>query len=303
MVGSAIWRALERKGYHNLIGHTREELDLINQSAVEAFFAHERPEYVFLAAARVGGIQANNTYRAAFMYENLAIQTNVIHAAYKYGVKRLLFLGSSCIYPRDCTQPIKEEYLLTGPLERTNEPYAIAKIAGLKMCESYNRQYGTQFISAMPTNLYGPNDNFDLETSHVLPALIKKFTEAKEQKLPFVSVWGTGKPRREFMHVDDAAEVVVFLMEIEFDIYRKLNVTHINVGTGIDISISDLATQIRDAVGYEGDIRYDRSISDGVAKKLLDVSLMEKLGWQAKVNLKDGIRSTCAWFVEHRSSL
>ena len=297
MVGSAIWRALERKGYSNLVGCSIDELDLTSQADTEVYFKTEKPEYVFLAAAKVGGIQANNTYRAEFIYQNLAIQTNVIHASYKYGVKKLLFLGSSCIYPKECPQPIKEEYLLTGPLEPTNEPYALAKIAGLKMCESYNKQYGTEFISVMPTNLYGPNDNFNLETSHVLPALMRKFVDAKKQNAPYVSVWGTGKPRREFMHVDDAADACLFLMNLDFNLYRKLGLSHVNIGTGKDLTISELAGMIRKIADYKGDIKCDSSKPDGTMRKLLDVSVLSSLGWTAKVDLREGIRTTLDWYL------
>ncbi len=304
MVGSAIWRALEQKGYAHLIARTLDELDLTDQAAVNAFFESERPDYVFLAAAKVGGIVANNTYRADFIYQNLAIQTNVIHAAYTHGVKKLLFLGSSCIYPRECPQPIKEEYLLTSSLEHTNEPYAIAKIAGLKMCEAYNHQYGTQFIAAMPTNLYGPNDNFDPETSHVLPALIRKFAEAKKRKEPCVTVWGTGKVRREFLHVDDAADACVFLMQNASGATREASEPcYFNVGTGVDVSIGELANMIRDAVGFKGDIRYDHSKPDGTPRKLLEVSRLAALGWRHKISLEDGIRKTVACYCERGGRL
>jgi GDP-L-fucose synthase len=302
MVGSALWRNLKNRGYENLIGRSIDELDLTNQTAVERFFESERPEYVFLAAAKVGGIQANDQHRGDFIYVNLAIQTNVIQAAYKSGVKKLLFLGSSCIYPRDCPQPIKEEYLLTGPLEQTNEPYAIAKIAGLKLCESYNRQYGTNYLSVMPTNLYGPNDNFDLETSHVLPALIRKFVEAKRDSQPCVTVWGTGKVRREFLHVDDAADACVYLMKnvSAGDLERAgtvRNLYHINVGTGQDVSIAELAIMIKDVVGYGGDISFDASKPDGTKQKLLNVGQMERLGWRARTALRDGLQQTIGWYV------
>jgi len=283
MVGSAIVRRLRKDGYTNLILRTRQELDLLDQQAVQQFYEQERPEYVFLAAAKVGGILANNTYRAQFIYENLQIQNNIIHSAYRYGVKKLLFLGSSCIYPKMAPQPIKEEYLLTGPLEPTNEPYAIAKIAGIKMCEAYNAQYGTNFISTMPTNLYGPHDNFDLETSHVLPALIRKFHEAKVHHRPYVEIWGTGTPRREFLHVDDLADACVFLMQNYNDSQ------FVNVGVGEDISIKDLALLIQDIVGYRGELRFDTSKPDGTPRKLLDVSRLHALGWKARIPLRDGI--------------
>ena len=304
MVGSAIWRALEHRGHRNLIGRTIDEMDLTNQMEVDEYFKKEKPEYVFLAAAKVGGIQANNMYRADFIYVNLAVQTNVIHASFKHGVKKLLFLGSSCIYPRECPQPIKEEYLLTGPLESTNEPYAIAKIAGLKMCESYNRQYGANFISAMPTNLYGPNDNFDLETSHVLPALINKFVKAKVNKDPFVTIWGSGKVKREFLHVDDAADACLFLMEHDLPCTgnKQGDIYHVNVGVGTDITISELAEIVRDVVGYEGDLIYDDTKPDGTPRKLLDVSRLASLGWYAKLNLQEGIKNTVDWYRAKISS-
>ena len=297
LVGSAIVRNLRANGYGNLLLRTHVELDLSDQSATDAFFASEKPEHVFLAAAMVGGIQANDTYRADFIYQNLAIQTNVIHSSYKHDVKRLLFLGSSCIYPKDCPQPIKEEHLLTGPLEPTNEPYAIAKIAGIKMCESYNRQYGTQFLSAMPTNLYGPNDNYDLETSHVVPALIRKIVEAKDRGEPCVTVWGTGRPRREFMYVDDAADACVHLMNMDFVKYRELDVSHINVGTGTDITIAELTRLISESVGYEGDVKFDTSKPDGMERKLLDTTLLSNNGWVPSVDLRMGLRETIDWYV------
>ena len=293
MVGSAIVRRLTKDGYTNLILRTRQELDLLDQQAVQQFFEQERPEYVFLAAAKVGGILANNTYRAQFIYENLQIQNNIIHSAYRYGVKKLLFLGSSCIYPKMAPQPIKEEYLLTGPLEPTNEPYAIAKIAGIKMCEAYNAQYGTNFISTMPTNLYGPHDNFDLQTSHVLPALIRKFHEAKVNHRTYVEIWGTGTPRREFLHVDDLADACVFLMQHYNDSQ------FLNVGVGEDISIKELALLIQDIVGYQGELRFDTSKPDGTPRKLLDVSRLHALGWKARIPLREGIRQTYQWFLEH----
>lgn len=309
MVGSAIWRALKNQRYNNLVGRSSDELDLTDQQAVNAFFAEERPEHVFLAAAKVGGIQANDRYRGEFIYVNLAIQTNIIQASYKHGVEKLLFLGSSCIYPRECPQPIKEDYLLTGLLEKTNEPYAIAKIAGLKLCESYNRQYETNYIAAMPTNLYGPNDNFDFETSHVLPALVRKFVEAKQKSEPVVAVWGSGKVKREFLHVDDAADACLFLMKnVTADNLAKAiangedgHTCHINVGTGQDISIGELAGMIKDAVGYSGDIRYDSTKPDGTPRKLLDVSRLLSLGWRSNIALKEGIRQTVAWYCKKNS--
>jgi len=293
LVGHAIKRKLEEQGYSNLIYRTSEELDLRNQTAVEKFFAEEKPEYVFLAAAKVGGIHANNTYPAEFIYDNIAIQTNVIHSSYLYGVKKLLFLGSSCIYPKYAPQPIKEEYLLTGELEPTNETYATAKIAGIKMCSAYNKQYNTNFISVMPTNLYGPNDNFDLEKSHVLPALIRKFHEAKIENKPYVEIWGTGKPRREFLYIDDLAYACVFLMEN----YNASDIgSHINIGTGKDITIKELANLIKGIVGYTGSIKFNSNMPDGTLRKLLDVSKLTALGWQASYILEEGINMTYDWF-------
>lgn len=291
LVGSALVRNLQAKGYTNLLLRTHAELDLINQAATEAFFAQEKPEYVFLAAAKVGGIHANNEYPAEFIRDNLAIQTNIIHAAHLNNVKRLLFLGSSCIYPRDCPQPIKEEYLLTGPLEQTNEPYAVAKIAGIKLCESYNRQYGNQYISVMPTNLYGPNDNYDLDNSHVLPALLRKTHEAKQRGDDQLVVWGSGKPMREFLHVDDMADACAFLME------KGISDGLYNVGTGADVTIRELAEAVMEVVGFRGNIAFDVSKPDGTPRKLLDVSRMMALGWQARIGLRDGIRSTYASFL------
>ena len=362
MVGSAIWRNLESKGYTNLIGKSSKELDLRNQQAAADFFEKEKPEYVFLAAAKVGGILANDTYRAEFIYDNLQIQNNVIHQSYVQDVKKLLFLGSSCIYPRNCPQPMKEEYLLTGEFEPTNEPYAIAKIAGIKMCENYNRQYGTNFISAMPTNLYGPGDNYDLEKSHVLPALIRKFHIGKAlennnweairsdlnknpinnidgtaeesdilnilanhgntitqsisnsdnrppdlcpstsdvRHLVSISLWGSGKPMREFLHVDDMADASVFLMNnLNVNDLDKMNLSHINVGTGVEISISDLATKIKEEIGYSGRLIFNSSKPDGMPRKLLDVSCLKKLGWEANVSLEEGLKLTYNWFLEY----
>ncbi|MBB05368.1 MAG: GDP-fucose synthetase [Pseudooceanicola sp.] len=284
MVGSAIVRALKALGYTNLLLKTSKELDLRVQSEVQSFFEKEKPEYVFLAAAKVGGIEANNTYRADFLYENLMIQNNVIHQSYVHGVEKLLFLASSCIYPKFAPQPIKEEYLLTGLLEPTNEPYAIAKIAGVKMCENYNRQYGCNFVSVMPTNLYGPNDNYDLKNSHVLPALLRKFHEAKEQGADTVEVWGSGTPKREFLHVDDLAKACLHLMET----YQG-NVS-VNIGTGEDLSIKDLALMIKEIVGFQGEIHWNTSKPDGTPRKLLDVSLIHSLGWKHEIELMEGIR-------------
>ena len=301
LVGSAICRKLESGGYHNLVLRTSRELDLVRQTDVDAFFDKERPEYVFLAAAKVGGILANDTYRADFIYRNIMIEANVIHSAWQYGVKKLLFLGSSCIYPKFCPQPMKEEHLLTGELEPTSEPYAIAKIAGIKMCEAYNAQFGTNFISVMPTNLYGPCDNFNLETSHVLPALIRKFHEAKvasqQAKIKVepqpVVLWGTGTPRREFLYIDDLADACFFLME-DYD-----GPGIVNIGVGEDISIGDLAMLVGEIVGYEGDIVYDSSKPDGTLRKLLDVSRLHSLGWRAKTGLRDGIKKTYEWYLQN----
>ncbi|GAB4119264.1 MAG: GDP-L-fucose synthase [Thermoflexibacter sp.] len=285
MVGSAIKRKLEKEGYQNIVYRTSKELNLEDQQAVRQFFHQEKPEYVFLAAAKVGGINANNTYRAEFIYNNLMIQNNVIQESYLHGVKKLMFLGSSCIYPKLAPQPLKEEYLLTGLLEPTNEPYAIAKIAGIKMCEAYRSQYGCNYISVMPTNLYGPNDNYDLEKSHVLPALIRKFHTAKINHLPSVEIWGTGSPRREFLHVDDLAEACLFLMQN----YNEEQ--FLNVGTGEDITIKDLALLVKKIVGYEGEIYFNTSKPDGTPRKLMDVSRLHNLGWKHKISLEEGIKS------------
>jgi GDP-L-fucose synthase len=292
LVGSAIHRRLQAEEYPNLIVRPHRDLDLLRQVEVETFFKAEKPECVFLAAAKVGGILANNTYPAEFIYENLLVEINVIHAAYVSGVKKLLFLGSSCIYPRECPQPMKEEYLLSGKLEPTNEPYAIAKIAGIKMCQSYNRQYGSRFISVMPTNLYGAGDNFDLETSHVLPALIRKFHDARTRDEKTVNIWGTGTARREFLHVDDMADACVFLMKN----YDDSEI--INIGVGEDITIRELAQMIKDIVGFKGSIQYDSSKPDGTPRKLLDVSRLRSLGWQPKISLREGIEMTYRWYVE-----
>ena len=286
MVGSAIWRALEAAGHHNLIGKSSREIDLRNQQDVEDFFAAEKPEYVFLAAAKVGGIQANNVYRAEFLYDNLQIQNNIIHSAWKHGVTKLLFLGSSCIYPKMAPQPLKEEYLLTGLLEPTNEPYAIAKIAGIKMCESYRRQYGCNFIAAMPTNLYGPNDNYDLNNSHVLPALIRKMHEAKESNAASVEIWGSGSPLREFLHVDDLASACLFLMQ------HYNEELFVNVGFGSDLSIRELAEKVKSAVGFEGDLVFNTEKPDGTPKKLMDSGRILSMGWEPKIGLDEGIKAT-----------
>jgi len=286
LVGSAIVRKLQKEGFSNLLLRTSSEVDLRNQEAVKAFFEAEKPEYVFMAAAKVGGINANNVYPADFIYDNLCIQNNVIHESYRTGVKKLLFLGSSCIYPKNAEQPIKEEYLLSGYLEPTNDAYAIAKIAGIKMCQSYHKQYECNFISAMPTNLYGPGDNYDLKNSHVLPALLRKFHEAKLNGEPTVTVWGTGKPRREFLHADDLADACLFLM----DHYDSPEI--INIGVGKDISIGEMAQMIKNITGYEGEIVFDSSMPDGTFRKLLDVSKLNGLGWEAKIGFEEGVEAT-----------
>lgn len=294
MVGSAIVRRLGAAGYDNIIMRSHDELDLLDQRAVHEFLAYEQPDYIFVAAAKVGGIHANNTYRADFIYQNLMIEANLIHGAFMAGIKRMLFLGSSCVYPRDCPQPIREEYLLTSPLEHTNEPYALAKISGIKMCEAYNDQYGTRYLSLMPTNLYGPNDNYDLNTSHVLPALLRKTHEAMLRGDPSITVWGTGKPMREFLHVDDMADACVFAME------RDIEPGLYNVGTGSEVSIRQLAEIIMKVVGYTGQIVFDSSKPDGTPRKLLDVSRMAELGWQAQIPLRSGIAATYKAFVSDR---
>ncbi|MFJ7565814.1 GDP-L-fucose synthase family protein [Herminiimonas sp. NPDC097707] len=293
LVGSALMRQLRARGYTNLITRTHAELDLTDQLAVKAFFAEQKPEYVLLAAAKVGGIHANNTYPAQFIHQNLAIQTNVIHESWRNDVKRLLFLGSSCIYPKDCPQPIKEEYLLTGELEPTNRPYALAKIAGLEMCWSYNRQYGSRYITVMPTNLYGPNDNYDLNTSHVLPALIRKMHEAKVTKVKEVVVWGTGTPKREFLYSDDMADACLYLLEQPEeraqDLFSDVQPPLVNVGCGEDLTIKELAELIKDIVGFTGELTFDTSKPDGTMRKLLDVSKLSKMGWRATTALRNGI--------------
>lgn len=294
LVGSALVRNLKQRGFTNIITRSRSELNLMDQAGVMRFFEVERPAYVFVAAARVGGIYANNTYPAEFIHENLVPQANVIHASYKAGVKKLLFLGSSCIYPRQAPQPMKEEYLLDGKLEPTNEAYAVAKIAGIKMCQAYNKQYGTKYISVMPTNLYGPNDNFDLMNAHVLPALIRKFIEAKDNGVEFVEIWGSGSPRREFLHVDDCADACVHLMQT----YEDSEI--VNIGVGEDVSIKELAQLIKGVVGFEGDLRFDPSKPDGMPRKLLDVSKLAGLGWSARIPLKQGLQSTVEWYLTNR---
>ncbi len=293
LVGSALVRNLESKGYTNILKRTSKELDLRNQQAVQTFFEMERPDYVILSAAKVGGIHANNTYPAEFIYDNLMIQNNVIKAAHDYGVKKLLFLGSTCIYPKLAPQPIKEEYLLTGALEETNEAYAIAKIAGLEMCKFFKRQYGDNFISCMPTNLYGPNDNFDLQSSHVLPALIRKFHEAKVNNQPTVEVWGTGTPLREFIYVDDMADACIFLME-NYD-----GEQHVNIGTGEEVSIRQLAETIKEVVGFEGELVFNTNMPDGTPRKLTVVDKLHGLGWKHKVSLNEGIKLAYDWFLNN----
>ena len=295
MVGSAILRNLEEKGYKNFLLKTSSELDLKKTQQVDEFFETEKPDYVFLAAAKVGGIQANNSFRADFLYDNLMIQNNIIHASFVNKVKKLLFLGSSCIYPKLAPQPLKEDYLLSGYLEDTNEPYAIAKIAGIKLCESYFRQHGCNFFSVMPTNLYGKNDNYDLNNSHVLPALIRKFHHAKENNLPFVEIWGTGSPLREFLNADDLSDACVFLM-------RNYNGhKHVNIGTGTDISIKDLALLIQKTTGYTGELKYDLSKPDGTPRKLLDVNLLNNLGWKHKISLEEGIRLVYEDYIKNKN--
>jgi len=297
LVGSAIVRRLRAEGYDNLLLRTSRELDLREQQAVRAFFAAEKPDYVILAAARVGGILANDTWPADFLYDNLMMEANVIHASYESGVKKLLALGSTCIYPKMAPQPLKEEYLLSGPLEPTNEWYAVAKIAGIKLCQAYRRQHGCSFIAAMPTNLYGPGDNFDLETSHVLPAMIRKFHEAREANAESVGLWGTGKALREFLHVDDLADACLFLMR-HYD-----DGEIVNIGVGKDISIADLADLVRDVVGFEGRVEYDASKPDGTPRKLVDTSRINGLGWKARIGLREGVEQTYRWFLQNREGL
>jgi len=304
MVGSALVRRLKDCGCRNLLLRTRDELDLLDQSAVRRFFKDNSIDQVYLAAAKVGGIHANNTYPADFILQNLVIQTNVISVALEFGVRRLLFLGSSCIYPRLARQPMKEEALLTGPLEPTNEPYAIAKIAGIKMCESCNRQYGTDYRSVMPTNLYGPGDNYHPENSHVVPALIRRFHEAKENRAPFVTVWGSGEPKREFLHVDDMASACLHIMELDENTCREHTspmLSHINIGTGEDCSIRELAETVARVIGYGGEIRFDTTKPDGTPRKLLDVSRLASLGWRYSICLEDGLRDAYRWFLEKQS--
>ena len=301
MVGSALVRRLKRDGFDNFIFRSHQGLDLRNQKAVSEFLQKEKPEFVMLAAAKVGGIHANDTDRGQFLYENLMIQNNVIHAAHENGVKKLMFLGSACIYPRDASQPIKEEHLLTDVLEPTNEPYAIAKIAGIKLCENYFKQYNDNFISVMPNNLYGINDNFDLKSSHVLPALMRKFHEAKEGNVDFVEVWGTGEPLREFLHVDDLADACVFLMQnLDAGELYGQNISHINIGTGEELSIRELALLIKDILNYPGDLQFNSDYPDGMPRKLLDITRLNVLGWESKIKLMDGIKSTYQWYLQNK---
>ena len=300
MVGSAVLRRLKNEGYDNFIFRSHKELDLINQNEVTQFFNEEKPEIVFIAAAKVGGIQANNMYRGQFLYENLIIQSNIIHAAHINNVNKLMFLGSSCIYPRNAPQPIKEEYLLSGELEPTNEPYAIAKISGIKMCENYYKQYGDNFISVMPNNLYGPYDNFNLETSHVLPALLRKFHEAKINNKKSVEVWGSGNPKREFLHVDDLADACIYLMNNldSVELYSK-NISHINIGSGEEVSIKELALLIKNVVGFKGDLVFNTEHPDGMPRKLLDVSILNNMDWKSKIKLDGGLKSVYNWYLKN----
>ncbi|HPE79170.1 MAG TPA: GDP-L-fucose synthase [Gammaproteobacteria bacterium] len=296
MVGSAIVRALQAQGFGNIVTRTSAELDLRNQAAVNAFFAEEEPDYVFLAAAKVGGILANDTYPADFIYDNLVIESNIIHAAFRQRAKKLLFLGSTCIYPKLAPQPLKEEYLLSGPLESTNEWYAVAKIAGIKLCQAYRKQHGCDFISAMPTNLYGPGDNYDLEKSHVIPAMLRKMHEARVGGADRVTLWGSGTPLREFLHVDDLADALLFLMA------RYSGESHVNVGVGNDLTIRELAEMMRDVVGFHGELVFDRSKPDGTPRKLVDTTLINRLGWHAKINLKQGLEEAYSWYIENLAS-
>ena len=296
MVGSAIVRALQAQGYGNIVTRSSAELDLRNQAAVNAFFAEEEPDHVFLAAAKVGGILANDTYPADFIYDNLVIETNIIHAAFRQRAKKLLFLGSTCIYPKLAPQPLKEEYLLSGPLESTNEWYAVAKIAGIKLCQAYRKQHGCDFISAMPTNLYGPGDNYDLEKSHVIPAMLRKMHEARVGGADRVTLWGSGTPLREFLHVDDLADALLFLMA------RYSGESHVNVGVGNDLTIRELAEMMRDVVGFQGELVFDRSKPDGTPRKLVDTTLINRLGWHAKINLKQGLEEAYSWYIENLAS-
>jgi len=299
MAGGAILRRLNAGGYRNVVTRTRDELDLTDLAATRAFLAEERPDYIFVAAAKVGGILANATWPADFIRENLAIELNLVEAAHRAGVQRLMFLGSSCIYPRAAPQPIKESALLTGPLEPTNQPYALAKIAGIEMCNAYHRQYGVDFRAVMPTNLYGPHDNFDLLNSHVLPALLRKFHEGKLTGAERVAVWGSGQPRREFLHVDDLATACLFVQDLAPEQWAALPHPYVNVGCGVDVSIGEVAQEIRDVVGFRGELEFDRSKPDGAPRKLLDVSLLKSLGWSASIPLRRGLEETYAWFLQH----
>ena len=300
MVGSALIKRLKDEGYNNLVFYSHKDLDLINQQDVSDFFHKEKPEYVFLAAGRVGGINANNKLRGQFIYENLMIQNNIIHASHESRVTKLMFLGSACIYPRNANQPIKEEYLLTDALEPTNEPYAIAKIAGIKLCESYYKQYGDNYISVMPNNLYGPNDNYDLKSSHVLPALLRKFHEAKIQNTELVEIWGSGSPKREFLHVDDFADACVYLMNnLDTKKLYGQNISHLNIGSGEEVSIKELALMIKNIVGYQGELQFNSDYPDGMPRKLLDVTKLSVMGWKSKINLDEGIRSVYDWYTCH----
>ncbi len=306
MVGSAIVQKLSEKGYENIVTKPHTELDLTNQKNVYNFLKKEKPDYVVIAAAKVGGIYANDNYPAEFIFQNLMIEANLIHGSYLAGISNLLFLGSSCIYPKESKQPIKEEYLLSGYLESTNEPYAVAKIAGIKLCESYNRQYGTDYRSIMPTNLYGPNDNFHTKNSHVIPSLIRKFHKAKVEKKPFVEVWGSGKPMREFLYVDDMADASIHIMDIDKKILESEvdpMLSHINIGTGVDITIKDVAMTVKDVVGFTGKVTFNTKMQDGTKRKLLDVSKMKNLGWSSKISLKDGIQKTYDWFLANYNKL
>jgi GDP-L-fucose synthase len=306
MVGSAISRQLKKQGYQHILEAPRNELDLTNQAQVKHYFEVERPDYIFLAAAKVGGIHANNEYPANFIYENLMIESNIIHSAYSTGAKRLLFLGSSCIYPKLVAQPMPERALLTGTLEATNEPYALAKIAGIKLCESYNRQHGVDFRSVMPTNLYGPGDNFHPENSHVIPALLSRFHEAKIAETKSIEIWGTGTPKREFLYVEDMANASIYVMGLSQDDYQretKPMCSHINIGTGQDISIRNLATTIKDVTGYQGDICFNTDMPDGAPRKLLDVTLLERLGWKAQTDLNSGLEDTYSWFLANQNNI
>ena len=303
MVGSAIVRKLYEKGFVNIVTRSSSELDLTNQQSAHAFLQEEKPDYVVIAAAKVGGIHANDSYPAEFIYQNLMIETNLIHGSYLAGVNNLLFLGSSCIYPKESQQPIKEDYLLGGRLEPTNEPYAISKIAGIKLCESYNRQYGTDYRSIMPTNLYGPNDNFHLENSHVIPALIRKFHEAKVENKPFVEVWGSGKSMREFLHVNDMADASIYIMDLDKRMLENETdpmLSHINIGTGIDITIKDVVKIVKEVVGFHGKIVFNTKMPDGTRRKLLDISKIEALGWKSSITLEDGLRETYKWFLNNK---